>query len=241
VALTGVTKGEPLKDVIQRLLRQAARVGVRARLLLLDRGFYSVAVVRYLQQARYPFLMPVVCHGRSPKQPGGPSGSYVFRAWKVSGWATYTLADAKKRTATVSICVKCRNYRGQWKRHGRQALIYAYWGFQPLSPDSVFTTYRLRFGIESSYRQMHEGRIRTTTRRPVVRLLYVGIALVLRNLWVWLHYSILSAPQRGGRVILLERLRWETLLLWLLHVVEERFGVNDATYTERDVQHELAL
>ncbi len=212
VALTGVKKGESLKDVVQRLLRQAASVGVRPRLLLLDRGFYSMAVVRYLQAARHPFLMPVVCHGRSPKQRGGPTGSYVFRTWTKSGWSTYTLADAKKRTATVSICVKCRNYRGQWKRRGRQALIYAYWGFQPTSPDSVFATYRLRFGIETSYRQMHEGRIRTTTRRPAVRLLYVGIALVLRNLWVWLHYTILSMPRRGGRVILLERLRWETLL-----------------------------
>jgi len=67
VALTGVTKGEPLKDVVRRLLRQAASVGIRPRLLLLDRGFYSVAVVRYLQAARYPFLMPVVCHGRSPR------------------------------------------------------------------------------------------------------------------------------------------------------------------------------
>ena len=113
VALTGVTKGEPLKDVVRRLLRQAASVGVRPQLLLLDCGFYSVEVIRYLQQARYPFLMPVVCHGRSPKQLGGPSGSYVFRTWKKSSWCRYTLADAKKRTATVSICVKCRNYRGQ--------------------------------------------------------------------------------------------------------------------------------
>ena len=151
VALTGVTKGEPLKEVVRRLLRQAAGVGVRPRLLLLDRGFDSVAVVRYLQHARYPFLMPVVCRGRSPKQPGGPTGSYVFRTWKKSGWAEYTLTDAKKRTATVSICVKCRNYRGQWKRQGRQALVYAYWGYRPPSPDSVFTTYRLRFGIESSF------------------------------------------------------------------------------------------
>src|SRR3954467_14393648 len=159
VALTGVTEGESLKDVVQRLLRQAASVGVRPRLLLLDRGFYSVAVVRYLQAARYPFLMPVVCHGRSPKQRGGPTGSYVFRTWKKSGWSDYTPADARKRTATVSICVKCRNYRGQWNRRGRQALIYAYWGYRPPSPDSVFATYRLRFGIETSYRQMHEGRI----------------------------------------------------------------------------------
>jgi hypothetical protein len=240
VALAGVAKAESLKDVLGRLLRQAARVGVRPHLLLLDRGFYSVAVIRYLQRARYPFLMPVACHGRSPKQPGGPTGSHVFRTWKRSGWSTYTLTDARRRTATVSICVKCRNYRGQWKRHGRQALIYAYGGHRPPSPDAVFTTYRLRFGIESSYRQMHAARIRTTTRRPVVRLLYVGIALVLRNLWVWLHYTVLSMPRRGGRVILLERLRWETLLLWLLHVVEEAFGVADVTYTERDVEYELA-
>src|SRR3954462_6219015 len=172
VALTGVTKGESLAEVVQRLLRQAARVGIRPRLLLLDRGFYSVAVVRYLQAARYPFLMPVVCHGRSPRQPGGPTGSYVFRTWKTSGWSLYTLTEAKTaRTATVSICVRCRNYRGQWKRHGRQPLIYAYWGYQPPSPDAVFTTYRLRFGIESSYGQLHEGRIRTTSRRPAVRLL----------------------------------------------------------------------
>ena len=242
VALTGVNKGESLKDVVQRLLQQAARVGVRPRLLLLDRGFYSVAVVRYLQAARYPFLMPVVCHGRSPKQPGGPTGSYVFRTWKTSGWSHYTLTEAKTgRTATVSIGVRCRNRRGERGRHGREALVYAYGGHQPASPEAVFTTYRLRFGIETSYRQMHAGRIRTTTRRPVVRLLYVGIALVLRNLWVWLHYAVLSRPRRGGREILLERLWWDTLWLWLLHVVEETFGVNDVTYTERDVEYELAM
>src|SRR5512143_1883687 len=93
-ALTGVAKGAPLEDVVPRLLRQAARVGVRPRLLRLDRGLYNVAVIRYLEAARYPFLMPVVCHGRTPKQPGGPTGSSVFRAWKKSGWSRYTLADA---------------------------------------------------------------------------------------------------------------------------------------------------
>ena len=241
VALAGVRKGQPLREVVQDLLRQAASVGIRPRQLLLDRGFYSVAVIRYLQAARYPFVMPVVCHGRSPKHRNGPSGSYVFQTWKASGWSTYTLTDAKKRTATVAICVKCRNYRGQWKRHGRQPLIYAYWGFRPPTPESVFVTYRLRFGIETSYRQMHEARIRTTTRRPVVRLLYVGIALVLRNVWVWLHYTVLSRPRRGGRAIRLERLRWDTLLLWLLHVVEEILGTDDVTYTERAAGHELVL
>jgi len=58
---------------------------------------------------------------------------------------------------------------------------------------------------------------------------------------VWLHYTVLAMPRRGGRVILWERLRWETVLLWLLHVAEETFGVNDITYTERNVEYELAM
>ena len=45
--------------------------------------------------------------------------------------------------------------------------------------------------------------------------------------------------RKPWRVILLERLRWETLLLWLLHVAEEVFGVTDATFTEREVPYEL--
>ena len=69
----------------------------------------------------------------------------------------------------------------------------------------------------------------------------MGIALVLRNLWVWLHYTLLAMPRRGGRVILLERLRWETLLLWLLHVAEETFGLADVTFTERAVPYDLAV
>ena len=37
------------------------------RFLVLDRGFYSVAVIRYLQAAQMPFLMPVVGHGRTTR------------------------------------------------------------------------------------------------------------------------------------------------------------------------------
>jgi hypothetical protein len=140
LALTYVRKGEKLEVVLKRLLQWAAKTGVKPRYLLLDRGFYSVGVIRYLQAARYPFLMPVVCRGRKIEHPKGPSGTRVFLTWKRSGWGSYTMTDAKKRTATVSICVKCRNYRGQWKRHGRQRLVYAYWGMQPTSYQWVHET-----------------------------------------------------------------------------------------------------
>src|SRR5207248_4016944 len=55
VALRAVHQGDAWDDIVRDLLRQAVRAGVQARLVLLDRGFYSVAVIRYLQAARYPF------------------------------------------------------------------------------------------------------------------------------------------------------------------------------------------
>ena len=60
-------------------------------------------------------------------------------------------------------------------------------------------TYRQRFGIETSYRQMEQARIRTSTRDPLLRLLYVGVALILRNLWAWLHWQALSS--HAGAVV----------------------------------------
>ena len=99
VALTPVSRGEPLEAVLKRLLHQAAQVGIRCRLLLLDRGFYSVGVIRYLQAAHHPFLMPVICRGRRLDDPRGPSGTNVFLTWQSSGFGTYTLHDAQKRPA----------------------------------------------------------------------------------------------------------------------------------------------
>ena len=125
-----------------------------------------------------------------------------------------------------------RRRRGKSRvQHGgkrrRATLVYAYWGFQPPSPTWVRETYRLRFGIETSYRQMNQGRIRTCTRDPLLRLLFVGIALILRNVWVWLHMMLLSAPRRGGRELRLHALRLRTMLLWLIHLVEDLLGTKD--------------
>ena len=172
--------------------------------------------------------MPVICRGRKLDDPRGPSGTNVFLTWEKSGFGTYTLHDAHKRPARVSICVKCRYYRGQWRRHGKQRLIYAFWGLKPPSFDWVKETYRQRFAIETTYRQLHQARIRTSTRDPVRRLLYVGIALILRNVWVWLHRTVLARPRRGGREIRLDLLRFRRMLLWLAHVVEEELGVRDS-------------
>lgn len=235
LAVIPVTRSESLKEILQELLQVLSQMGLKVALLLLDRGFYSVEVIRYLQQARRPFLMPVVCHGRKADHPLGPSASNVFKAMKTSGWYTYTLEDGKKKKATVSVCVKRTRYKNKHGQRKRETWVYAYWGITPKRVDWVKDTYRRRFGIETSYRQMNQCRIRTTTKKFHVRFLYVAIGLLLRNLWVWLHHVVLSSPRRGFRRYNWELLRVERMLVWLEEVARILYGLVDTVATERHI------
>lgn len=239
LALTTVERGEKMPEVLKRLFRRLSALGVSCRMALLDRGFWSVAVIRYLRRAKRPFLMPVVLRGRKADHADGPSGTRVFALRKRSGWGRYTVKAADGTVARVSLGIHCRNYNGQWGRHGRQTLVYAFWGFEPSSTRWLRETYRLRFAIETSYRQMHQGRARTCTRNPEVRLLLVGVALVLRNVWVWLHYAVLSTPRRGNCRFNLARLTLRTMLQWLQHQAEEEFGVRAEVSSERPMPQRI--
>src|SRR5262245_27212457 len=105
LAVLPVTRSERLKEVLQELLHLVSKAGLHPGLLLLDRGFYTAEIIRYLQCARRPFLMPVTCHGRDADHPLGPSGSKVFKLMRKSGWFSHTVGDPKKKgraTARVS-------------------------------------------------------------------------------------------------------------------------------------------
>src|SRR5512135_3121813 len=234
-AVVPVTRSESLKQVLQELLALVSKMGLKIGLLLLDRGFYSVEVIRYLQQARRPFLMPMVCHGRTADHPLGPSASNVCKAMQTSGWYTYTLQDGENNKATVSVCVKRAWDKHKHGKRKRATWVYAYWGIAPRRVDWVKDTYRRRFGIETSYRPMNQCRIRTTTRKFNVRFLYVAIGLLLRNLWVRLHHFVLSSPRRGCRRYTWERLRVERILLWLEEVAKIMYGLVNTIETERHV------
>ena len=51
----------------------------------------------------------------------------------------------------------------------------------------------------SSYRLRPEGRARTSSRPPALRMLYGLVLLRMQSLWVWLK-GYLSPPRQGGRV-----------------------------------------
>ena len=144
-------------------------------------------------------------------------------AQKQSHWTTYTLKSAKEGQVDFDLAVICHNTRGQRGRSQREALLYATWGVKQRAWSWIRATYRRRFGIESSYRHSHQARIRTSSRNPALRLLFMGVALVLRNVWVWLHAEVMAQPQRGARQLRPHALRFARLLVWLLMEVARHY------------------
>lgn len=228
LGVTCVEQGEALKDVVQRLLALVRRRGVRIKFLLLDKGFFSGEVLGYLKRAGYGFLIPAVPRGRKPKPPKKPTGLRALLK-KEDGYYHHTLTASTGRnrhSIDLVICVATKHYtHRKTGRRRKKKLLYAVSKVR-LTPDDIRETYRKRFGIETSYRQMNEARIHTCTRSPRERLLFVGIALVLRNVWVWLHFQLAKRKWSKEPQLFLELLRFREMLLWIAQVIGKLLGAD---------------
>src|ERR1041385_1661288 len=217
LALTWVRRHEATVTVLRRLRARLDEIGLKIKRLLLDRAFFSVPVIEYLQSQRLAFLMPVVMRGRRAKKRGVRTGLRWIKRQK-AGWHAHTLKNGK-RMVTVSVCVAYPTHRNRKDRKRvQQKLLFAAWRVKGL-PTEIRERYRKRFGIESSFRQMRQARIYTCTRNPHLRLLFVAVALLLRNLWVWLHATKLAEGHGEDMTLRLDRLRFKRLLDWIAQIV----------------------
>ncbi len=213
VALTWVRKHETMVRVLGRLLDQIERIDLKTRCFLLDAAFYNLDVTLFLQKRNMPFLMPAVIRGRKPKR-GRPRTGLRLLQKQGAGWYKHTLQRGEQR-ADISICITYRTYRkpGQRQRQTQQ-LLFAAWRVKG-TPVEIRHLYRRRFGIESSYRQRRQARIYTCTRDPRIRLVFVAVSLLLRNLWVWIHAECLAERTPNGIELRLDQLRFKQLLDWI--------------------------
>ena len=214
VALSWVRRHESMVRVLRRLIAQIRGIGLKIKRVLLDRAFFNVPVIEFLQQENLPFLMPVMIRGRRPK-PGRRRTGLAAIKRQPAGWYSHTMKN-KHRQVTVSICVAYRTHRNRKDgKRRQQKLLFAAWKVNG-SPTEIRERYRKRFGIESSYRQLHQARIYTCTRDPHLRLVYIALALLLRNLWVWIHEIHLAEGDGETLTLRQERLRFKRLLEWIV-------------------------
>ena len=125
--------------------------------------------------------------------------------------------------------VICRYRNGAQGKHGLQYLLYVVYRAK-VTWSQVNRHYRDRFGIETSYRLKNQTRIRSTTKNPVLRLLYVALAFILVNLWVYLLWQTVRTTRRGGRQVFQERFPLKTMLSFIRQAVERHFPLARAVF-----------
>jgi len=217
LALTWVRRHETMVVVLRRLIARIREIGLKIKCILADRAFFTAAVIEYFQQENLPFLMPVMFRGRHPKKRKTPTGLQWIKR-QPAGWYRHAMKKGKKEMA-VSICVGYRRYKDRkTRKHKNQKLLFATWRVRG-SPTEIRERYRKRFGIETSYRQMRQARIYTCTRSPRLRLFFMAIALMLRNVWVWIHQTRLAEGSGEKMKLHLECLRFKRMLDWMVHEI----------------------
>jgi hypothetical protein len=216
LALTLMVKDEPLLEVLKRLLKRGEELGLGIKRLLLDRGFDNNAVVQYLQAQPFVSIMPLTLRGKRAK---------ALLKTKQSYETSFTRSSRDYGEASFTVYVACKYSRGKYGKHGIHPCAYIVIGKLKLPPLQVHEEYRLRFGIESSYRAMNEVRARTSSTSALFRLLLVGLAFLLLNLWSYLKWSYLYPRQPGPRQVLHQLLPLQTLCWWLYEVAKQRLGL----------------
>jgi len=192
LALAFVYADDSLLDIVAELLARLDTLGVRLRRLLLDREFATVAVLRFLDGQPFTSIVAL------PKRGAALKAELCGRSSRRSRYSMHSAEDGE---LTFPLWVAVRYAAGRRGQHAREYLPFAVVGRTPceLTVRQVADEYRGRFGIESSYRLLHQGLARTSSRDPWLRLLLVSVGLLLTNLWVCLKATLLASTPRAER------------------------------------------
>ena len=187
VGLVALTGGEKPHQVVEALLTQMAKHHLGLRGVVLDAGFDSGETLLLLQGRGLSYTVPLQRKG------GRRDAAWLLAVGTVTTveWVT---EKTRRAVSTRALVVRRPGDEGN--------KVYAFGGWDDRRARSEVRRarlakrwYRKRFGVETSYRQMNEVKARTTKKDVAYRLLLIGLALLLRQVWVWLTRQV--AQDRG--------------------------------------------
>ena len=195
---------------------------LRIERLYLDREFFCVPVIRWLQALDIPFEMPVIIRGKD-------GGTRRLLRGRRSYRTTYTLNSKKYGSVTFEIWIICTYKKGKRRSFGREFFAYGVHQVR-LSLQVIHDDYRLRFGIESSYRMKNLCRIKTTIKNPIIRFLFVALAFLIVNVWIYLLWHYVSCLRSSSRRVFAKLFTLKQMLEFLRQAVARHYGVACAVY-----------
>ena len=150
---------------VKHLLKCVAELGLAVKLLLFDRGYYSTALIRFLNDGGFKFIIHIPWFGKPLKAGVDRLHTTTTHKNRVSEQATFRLVAVRQKRKLLIFATNT-SFKRCWVRK----------------------TFRRRWGIETSYRLIGLFLAKTTSKRYGLRMLYFFLAVVLYNLWVLRNY-----------------------------------------------------
>ncbi len=158
LAIRGIRNYDTSVAIITFLLASLESLQIKIKKLYLDRGFFSISVIRWLKALHIPFVMPAIRRGKY-------GGIRQFLKGKKSYKTTYTMKRNKDYYVTFQLWIVCKYKKGTRGKYGVEYYAYVVYKVRT-SLSYLHEEYRQRFGIESSYRL--KNRKRSEGERNVV-------------------------------------------------------------------------
>jgi hypothetical protein len=218
VGLLPVGGGQRPHLILAAVLGQLQARGLRLRGVALDSGFDSGETVRLLQRRRLSYVLPL----RRKGQGSNPRNDWFGRPPGEVFTARWTTKRSRRPARTQAVVGR--------RPHDGKVMVYAFGGWGAGAARSAAERarrarlarrkYRGRFGIETSYRQLNQGKGATTAKGACYRLLLVGLALLLRQAWVFLAAQLARGRGLGAWA---GELPLRRLLEWLAEALKARY------------------
>lgn len=211
VGLVPMTTPQKPHELVRALLDQVTARHLRVGGVVLDAGFDSGQTLLLLQARDVSYVVPLRRNGNTTNRRnawfGLPHGTVQSVTWTT---------EKTRQAVTTAVVV--------WRGPGEpRARVFAFrgWGVGSavVRARVARQRYRMRFGIETSYRQKNQARAWTTAHSTAYRLLLEGVAQVIRQVWVNLTHVIAAARGLGEKVWVGELPLWR-VLDWLRAALE---------------------
>lgn len=154
----------------------AARKLVEPKMVLLDRAFFTVEVIKALKSNKTHFLMPAKRTAPIKRL------RRALEKGEIPPVVDYTV-----KTLGDSVDVKLVFVRRRTKEGLK---TYVFVSDVTLEPDVASELYRRRWRIETNNREVGKFRARTTSRSMKLRRMYYLLAALLYNLWIVMRNAV---------------------------------------------------